>query len=693
MEPQAQDGSLVQFLCRCFALQQQFDAALEHALVASSSQPSPTVSSSKGPSSQAAVGDLDSALPFLKASNEALRCSCDAVDLVCKIARAHTSAFPLSIPRDCMSLTPSSAFLVLYQHAVELVNQATRLTHAAVVVRSVSQNAAISFVTAANTVERIESSCWIDAVHCTLEAATSLCCCLHQLVNPSMTTAVVPRIIACRSPTLLRAWIQIAFFHNIPEAVDLLKALLPLDALESRVDLATLSDAYCLRALCLLLQGKPDDALDDLKLALTAALALKESSDVWMANRGNKSHILCLLLMAEAKRVAWSTVPEKAGLWLEDARLAAKLSSDESRLFSGVHIDKDVFPLAFRSDDSSKASNQSSGTAPLRVLPRMLHRLVMQFCPSLFVNIPSEVHAQCRVTASDAEGEVMGPVVTEIAASESIFWFDLASMTVAEASPRRLNYLHHLPRVAAACTCAAQLESHPCWVRTCESGMNSADGEVDARTSKLIAEFISKRDHTPTSKVQTGGRKAAEAKLTKGIELQPSNKFAASAPVSPRNNVVANNDDDDVLATTQNVNTVTRPRQQSRQQPMRATSKSMIGFSSSYAAPISKGAPSSHPAAAAAASVSRIVKPQTPTGCVFDRLFPPTAPTLRPQSARSSSVVESSQPSSARSGSRLQRPASASQLRRTDSASDSSVREAASSRLANSFRSKVSSAR
>jgi hypothetical protein len=188
-----------------------------------------------------------------------------------------------------------------------------------------------------------------------------------------------------------------------------------------------------------MLLGQPERALPLLTRAQRLSQSLQDSSEGWLCSRGRRTQVFALLLRGEARRAIHTKRHDNAD-WIEDVRLAAKVSHDESRPFSGIPIDSTVQALRYPAASGPHVCG-TDNAAPFMMLPRLLHRLVHTYCGSLCVSIMSEVTSNSDVVGHSGGGHD----------AALLFWYDIASIFSVKTS---FPCLKHLPNFC---------NEHQCW--------------------------------------------------------------------------------------------------------------------------------------------------------------------------------------------------------------------------------------
>lgn len=459
-------AALVSFLEHCSAVQDAADAAIEKVLAKATPVAAAT---SRSANVGHQVGDV-------------LSLSDSAVQHVQHIAFLHLSAAPLAVPADCLTLRPSAAFLTLYQHVVECVLQATQ----SLVLLSSSRS----------KLPAEESSCQtrtaelIDLSETNSKLLTTL---------TSSSDASSPLGFTSVTPLLMSSWIRVALRGDIEGGVRILAphatAAMQLHSFHDKevdyVDLLNLSAMY------LQLWGKPEQALPLLSVAHSLAERLRNSACGWKCARGCKSQILSLLLRAECKRVLHqkdSSYPD----WLDDARSASKLSSDESRQFAGVAVSSETCWATSAEDGGGLQSVSSTRN----ILPRMLHKMVHMYCGGLFPAISNEIHSQ-----ADILGRELCCESNETA--RLTFWYDLYSM-LAPHSQSTQSFL--LCCALSAPHSSAVSEEDPHSVAPCAEQQCGAS-DMDARFHSVFLHIL----QSISSKAASGRSFCSNTKISRRL--------------------------------------------------------------------------------------------------------------------------------------------------------------------------------
>lgn len=457
--------SLVDLLKQCRSLQLAADSKVELALSLAAAQRSPTEQRLRRSSSSVSSAPHDASSPTEKraalppelsewttSSQQSLTAASEAMLMVVRIAATHVALTPLTVPRECLSLTPDAGFIVMYHHAMECVLQATRVVF----------DAQLNNRSDDPDASKIPGGAPARCVQCLLDMAERNCQALESIVSTrqcrsGLTSKGSGRpqgvIYFSRTPILLRAWILIAFYSKYDEAAKLIDATCGSSILDEdeSTDLPTLGDTLCLSAMASLLMGLPERALPLLSKAQVLSRKLQDSASGWMCSRGRRTHILSLLLRSEARRCLHVKNGSNAD-WIEDVRTAAKMSRDESRQFSGIPIDLTVramrYPPPSRNDfvdvphnDDEVARDESK----FHVLPRLLHRLMHNYCGSLFVSGLSEYAANASVLGIEPDAADQSHHADSL-----LFWYDVASLFNGRisvppeaAAARRVGQLHN----------------------------------------------------------------------------------------------------------------------------------------------------------------------------------------------------------------------------------------------------------
>ncbi|CUG92868.1 Hypothetical protein, putative [Bodo saltans] len=459
--------SLMEVLRQSRSLQIEADAKIERALSQSASQSSPTELRLRRTSSDMSSTVSSSSsrrLPggeWTTTAHYALSSAAEAVATVARVAATHVAVAPFVIPADCLTLTPSAAFLVLYHYALECTMQATR----------------VAFDSQLNSIDAP-----LAAVHCAhhLLQITEKCCSslarvVSSVVSPAPLSTTPSKSNAhqnyvSRSPQILRAWLLIGFEGKYQEAVDLLEPTFGslLDEDDAVVDLSTLGDALCLAAMGSMLLGLPERALPLLIRAQRLSQRLQDSSEGWLCSRGRRTQVFALLLRGEARRALHQLQRNDHPDWIDDVRLAAKLSQDGSRPFSGIPIDATVQALRY----PSTTGGQQTESPAWMMLPRLLHRMVHTFCGSLCVSIISELTSNSEVLLG-CEGE--GKEVRTESAMQ-MYWYDVASLFSVKTT---FPCISHLPDLCPEHECS--------WPSNAEAG-SSTKCNVGAYCYQLCVE-------------------------------------------------------------------------------------------------------------------------------------------------------------------------------------------------------------